>query len=77
MASKNLILTCCLVAFFGLSLAEVMPKDLVSKMKAVEHEAKSLMHLEPKRGVDDLVSFMNTSKYFDLKKILFFRLTQV
>ena len=60
MASKNLILTCCLVAFFGLSLAEVMPKDLVSKMKAVEHEAKSLMHLEPKRGVDDLVSFINS-----------------
>ena len=63
MASKKLVLTCYL-AFIGFALAEIMPKEFVSKMQIVENEAKALMHMEPKRGSDDFVSTIKTYNYF-------------
>ena len=44
------------MAFLGLAFADIMPKDFVSKMQVVENEAKTLMHTEPKRAIDDFVS---------------------
>ena len=54
------LLIACLVAIFGLTMADVLPKNYVSKMKSIENEAKALMHMDNKRGGSgELVSDQN------------------